>query len=441
MRCTSTIVLLFYNLACALVTSFDWVPLLPFKDRNNSFEVTAHDVLCSEIDRCPPWNHPLWPIMSFLSLHRPRDHPHLRRFPFFNPLLIIACALSKNKRDKRKEDPCRRGHAYMTSNRRSIPQHHDVIFATISVSTRVCIYPEIETFETGSSVRRGTDRSRPLCDNMRLLAIALVVYCFGLVAGHVPFFEPELYGNSTSPEDDWSLQDPFVIPLDAKQGWSPSLNNSRAITSLLALNPDDLYDAAMFDIPKGDSDQYVIGLEALAPDCPDYRSFYPSLALLGPSTNPDFPEVNETMRAMLPFEIPDGYGAIIREPPRIQRDTYSASPFQSYLLSPYLTKECIETQEGFSNCSDGKAAKSSIITDLMVPPGRYYIVWWNPDYTEVTDGPSVPRQVTVSLGVAEDPTPREQKVQMQLMTGQDIPSFFACLGTFVNIQGSPPGNE
>lgn len=34
--------------------------------------------------------------------------------------------------------------------------------------------------------------------------------------------------------------------------------------------------------------QLVVALSALVPACEEYRDFYPSIALLGPSGNPEF---------------------------------------------------------------------------------------------------------------------------------------------------------
>lgn len=250
---------------------------------------------------------------------------------------------------------------------------------------------------------------------------------------HIPFFEQELYQGSSYPDDDWSFDNPFVIPLDAEKGWSPSLSNSRAFGSLLFLRPEDLYDVALIEIPEdaAKEDSIVVGLQALPPDCPDYESFYPAIALLGPATDPSFSEVNETMRGKLPFDIPEGYGAIIREPPRIERDVFTENPVQGYLLPPYITKECLMSAEGFSSCADGKAAEFSVITDVQLTPGRYYIVWWDPDRTS-PDVSSSPREVMVSLGFNEERTQNETAVMMNVILGETTPEFYACLGTFVN---------
>ncbi len=268
------------------------------------------------------------------------------------------------------------------------------------------------------------------------------------------------------------MKNPFTIPLDPVAGYSASLNTSRAITSVLGLTPDDTYDVAVFQIgenyPPVAFDQVVIGLEALAPNCPpnsplSSADFYPSLALLGPSTDPNFPPVNASTLQKLPFPVPEGYGAIIRSQPRAplnERAVYSAGPFNSYLLPYPVTPDCITNEQTFKDCANGTAAQSSIITDVkLTTPGQYYIVWWDPNFAASTrrdttstvpsmeetpsvallssvpipesmQRPGLPRQVTISLGVAEETTARERQLQLELMIGQQVPAFNPCTGTF-----------
>jgi hypothetical protein len=295
---------------------------------------------------------------------------------------------------------------------------------------------------------------------------------------HIPFFEPQLF--DASPQSDWTMENPFIIPTDPSAGYSPSLNNSRAITSVLGLTPDDTYDVAMFEIaadsPSTPSQQIIIGLEALAPNCPadsliSSAAFYPSLALLGPSADPNFATgLDISILDTLPFPIPQNYGAIIRNQPRVsqdQRGVYSAGPFQSYLLPSPLTPDCITTEQAFSTCANGTAAQTSIITDVkLTTPGKYYIVWWDPDSMTSDNSPAVeippalllasekdgsgssgdgsiplpkggmqqpglPRQVTISFGVAEEPTEKEQVIQMEVISGKKVPAFNACTGSFI----------
>jgi hypothetical protein len=295
---------------------------------------------------------------------------------------------------------------------------------------------------------------------------------------NVPFFEPQLF--DASPQSDWTMESPFLIPINASAGFSPSLNNSRAITSVLGLTPEDTYDVAMFEIaansPSLASEQVIIGLQALAPNCPSdaplsSSAFYPSLALLGPSTDPSFAtQLDESTLKTLPFSIPENYGAIIRAQPRVsmdQRSVYSAGPFNSYLLPYPVTPECIISEESFSNCANGTAAQNSVITYVkLTTPGKYYIVWWDPDHevaasdittapsmeippippflesvnndgSSSTDGfefssrPGLPRQVTISFGVGEEPSEREQQLQMEVITGQKTPAFNPCTGAFI----------
>lgn len=314
-----------------------------------------------------------------------------------------------------------------------------------------------------------------------LLALVLL-HPHHYALAHVPFFEPQLF--DASPQSDWTMESPFLIPIDASSGFSSSLNNSRAITSVLGLTPEDTYDVAMFEIaedsPSVASEQIIIGLQALAPNCSSdaplsSAAFYPSLALLGPSTDPNFAtELDVSTLETLPFPMPENYGAIIRAQPRVsmdQRSIYSAGPFNSYLLPSPVTPDCIISEESFTNCANGIAAQTSVITDIkLTTPGKYYIVWWDPDSSATTDTtapsmemppippflqsvnndgssseggyiplveggflsrPGLPRQVTISFGVAEEPTQREQQLQMEVMTGQKVPAFNPCTGAFI----------
>lgn len=269
-----------------------------------------------------------------------------------------------------------------------------------------------------------------------------------LTRAHVPYFEPELFNASPEATSDWSLESPFELPLSAADGYSPSLNNSRALYSLLGLSPNDTYDAAAFNVTAGGMPQYIIGLEILVPDCPSYVTFYPSLALLGPSSDPRFPPPTSEEARSLPFKVPKGYGIIIRNPPRADRSVFADNPVQSYLLSAPLTPSCLYSQDLFYSCGNGTARKTSIITqlpgqDAPLGPGRYYVTWWDPEQGATKHAAnSTPRETIVTLGVGENPTPKERAIQMAVMTGQEVPRFSPCQGTFISASiFAAPGEE
>ncbi len=77
------------------------------------------------------------------------------------------------------------------------------------------------------------------------------------------------------------MENPFIIPWNASQGHSASLNNSRAITSVLGLTPDT-YGVEVFEVSDDSpsSQTFIVGLETLAPTCPGApllsADFYPS---------------------------------------------------------------------------------------------------------------------------------------------------------------------
>ena len=177
----------------------------------------------------------------------------------------------------------------------------------------------------------------------------------------------------------------FGITPGCHAGWTPSLQASKALYSLLGLTPGDTYDAAAFTITAdAPPPQFIVGLEALVPACPAYAAFFPALALLGPVTDPRFPPPDAATAALLPFPVPPGFGVILRSQPEVaNRSVFADNPVQSYLLPSPVTRECLPTPEAFAACGGGTAAQTSIITqlpgrDAPLPPGRYFIAWWDP---------------------------------------------------------------
>lgn len=216
-------------------------------------------------------------------------------------------------------------------------------------------------------------------------------------------------------------------------GWSPSLQNSRALYSLLGQAPGDAYDAAAFTVAAGGPDQFVVGLSALVPACAPYDSVYPSLALLGPASDPRFPPPDAATAAALPFAVPPGAGVILRAQPRAPRAVFADNPAQAYYLPAPLTRDCLLSPEAFAACGNGTAAETSVVSQLPgreapLAPGRYVVAWWDPD--RLPGGQGAPSkaslEVIVALGTGEEPTPRERDIQVAVMTGRVRPWFDPC---------------
>lgn len=87
--------------------------------------------------------------------------------------------------------------------------------------------------------------------------------------------------------------------------------------------------------------------EALVPVCPAYATLRPTFAVIGPG----LPEPTQA----IPFEIPDGYGAIVVEPgpPESWNEFYEPFGGKSYYDGPNFDQEISTT-------------------------GQWYLVYWDP---------------------------------------------------------------
>lgn len=160
---------------------------------------------------------------------------------------------------------------------------------------------------------------------------ALVVFGTLLVApaafGHVPYLETS----------DYTWEAPFRV--------RGSIAQSIAVYSWL--QPDSG--------PEGDIDVYKFTLrrptkvfvETLVPVCPAYAEFRPSFAIVGPGL--DVPA------ELLPFELPDGNGAIVIP-------NYS-DPQRPTFYEPFGNKSYYDGPE---------------FEQVLSTPGTYYVVVWDP---------------------------------------------------------------
>ncbi len=121
-----------------------------------------------------------------------------------------------------------------------------------------------------------------------LFSIFILVLTSYSVAAHVPYLE----------HSDFSVEKPFVV--------RKSILQSIAVYSWLKndkVNPCEDIDIYKFKVRIPNIRIYV---ELIGPVCDGfYENFIPWFALVGP----DLPDPGQS----LPFEIPSGYGAIIKE--------------------------------------------------------------------------------------------------------------------------------
>ena len=160
-------------------------------------------------------------------------------------------------------------------------------------------------------------------------------FCFVCIASsvsaHVPYIE----------RNDYSEERPLLV-------WK-MIEYSKAFYAWLendGVNPCEDIDVFKFNIRQNPKNVYI---ELIVPVVDDYyEEFVPWFALVGPG----LPEQNQT----LPFEIPSGYGVIVKEnvEPGTERETFY-EPFggKSYYYGPIFDEE-------ISN------------------PGTYYVYCWDP---------------------------------------------------------------
>jgi hypothetical protein len=162
--------------------------------------------------------------------------------------------------------------------------------------------------------------------------IFLIILLTSIIASaHVPYIE----------RSDYSEQNPKIV-------WK-MIEFSKAFYSWLendGINPCEDIDVFKFKIRSNPKNVYI---ELIVPVFEEYyKDFFPWFALVGPNLPPPDQE--------LPFDLPDGYGAIVEEnvEPGTERETFY-EPFggKSYYYGPILDMNISE-------------------------PGTYYIYCWDP---------------------------------------------------------------
>ena len=145
-----------------------------------------------------------------------------------------------------------------------------------------------------------------------------------LTSAHVPYIEMK----------DYSEQNPFVI--------SDSVENSKSMYSWFNTGTD--VDVYTFEV----TDPVRLFAVARVPVCPGYEEFLPWLAVVGPGL--------PTPEEELPFDIPEGYGAVVvknLEPGETRETFYEFFGAKYYYDAPAFDEEISE-------------------------PGTWYVYYWDP---------------------------------------------------------------
>jgi hypothetical protein len=147
-----------------------------------------------------------------------------------------------------------------------------------------------------------------------LIILISILFFTSLASAHVPYIE----------RNDYSENNPFYVwkMIEKSKAFYAWLENSGE-------NPCNDIDVFKFKINKNSRNIYI---ELIVPVIEDYyKDFVPWFAIVGADL--PIPDIE------LPFELPDGYGAIIKEnvEPGTNRDTFY-EPFggKSYYYGPIL---------------------------------------------------------------------------------------------------------
>lgn len=164
---------------------------------------------------------------------------------------------------------------------------------------------------------------------LTLMLLGLVMSAFaGTALGHVPYIE----------EEDFSWENPFVV--------KKSIQQSIAVYSYLDNDNLDLngdIDVVEFEI-KVPQKFYA---EVIVPVCPEYETFAPWFALVGPG----LPEPEEE----LPFNLPEGYGAIV--------------------MADFI--DDVEREFFFEFFGNKSYYQGPVLSTRLDKAGVYYVVYWH----------------------------------------------------------------
>eukprot|EP00955_Chlamydomonas_euryale_P084959 364033-Chlamydomonas_euryale.AAC.19 len=151
----------------------------------------------------------------------------------------------------------------------------------------------------------------------------------------------------------------------------------------------------------------------VVPACEAYLSFFPAVALLGPTAMLDasgaalFLPVDR-IATDLPFKLPVGYGAIVRKHSAIsalvQRPIFTENRSGNSVFMPAgLTTECLP------GLQDGQCVEDNIVRLTVDQPGVYYWVVWEDGNVTTSDPPAPwPRDYGFVTGTVDAYTPYDR---------------------------------
>jgi hypothetical protein len=169
-----------------------------------------------------------------------------------------------------------------------------------------------------------------------------------IASAHVPYIERR----------DYSQENPYYV-------WK-MIEKSKAFYAWLEYNQDDTsddIDVYKFKINNNPKNIYI---ELIIPVIENYyENFVPWFALVGPN----LPEPNQD----LPFQLPEGYGAIIKEnvEPGVERETFY-EPFggKSYYYGPVLDMDIAESGVYYIYCWDPHNQGGDYV--LVIGKGEFF---------------------------------------------------------------------
>jgi len=184
--------------------------------------------------------------------------------------------------------------------------------------------------------------------NIIVAVFCIIVLASSFVSAHVPYIE----------RSDYSENSPMFV-------WK-MIEKSKAFYAWLETdgeNPCDDVDVFKFKITNSPKNVYI---ELIVPVIDDYyKDFVPWFALVGP--NLSLPDQE------LPFDLPEGYGAIIKEnvEPGIQRETFY-EPFggKSYYYGPILDMNISEAGTYYIYCWDPHSQGGDYV--LVIGKGEFF---------------------------------------------------------------------
>lgn len=235
-----------------------------------------------------------------------------------------------------------------------------------------------------------------------------------------PWFAPE--------EEDFSFETPFMVTRSVQSQTGEDFyigpQESQAVFAFLSWADADVYQVVVrredFQLSANQQPApLILSASALPPACRQTRNNYPYTALLYPLAPG---AVAPTIDVELPFDVPEGYGIVIAENPRLGKkeqrpifDIDSADPELelgvSWFLPLGLTQECLLSTPWLCNFEN-------TLSQPVFFPGIYYIVIWDPE--------GKPQDYTANIGFAEAASSVIDQTDMQDLVKDNALLHWPC---------------